>query len=136
MGKINEVSSVANGVMVNEVNPTNIEKFMLRNAFANSGLLPDSVLFRVKTAFSDGVSSVESSWHLTVKSYIETIITDEEFDTRYELYPFNTPQLKETFYYRKIFESYYPNRENVIPYYWLPKFCGDMIDPSARELKI
>lgn len=136
MGKINELSSVANGVIVNDLNPTNIEKFMLRNAFANSGLLPESVLFRVKTAFSDGVSSVESSWHLTVKAYIDKIITDEEFETRYKLYPFNTPQLKETFYYRKIFESYYPNRANVIPYYWLPKFCGDMIDPSARELKI
>ena len=37
------------------------------------------------------------------------------------------------YFYRKIFESYYPGKSNVIPYFWLPNW-SDEIDPSAREL--
>jgi len=49
-------------------------------------------------------------------------------------YKINTPELKESYYYRKIFESYYPNRGNLIPHFWLPKWNGNGKDPSAREL--
>jgi len=34
-----------------------IEKFLLRKAFESENILPKSVLWRVKEAFSDGVSS-------------------------------------------------------------------------------
>ena len=34
-----------------------LEKWWLREAFANTGLLPDEVLYRKKEAFSDGISS-------------------------------------------------------------------------------
>ena len=46
------------------------------------------------------------------------------------------PALKESYYYRKIFEHYYPGRGSTIPYYWLPKWSGDTADPSARVLSI
>ena len=36
-------------------------------------------------------------------------------------------------YYRYLFEQKYPNRENVIPYFWMPKWSKTS-DPSARTL--
>jgi len=41
--------------------------------------------------------------------------------------------LKETAYYKSIFNKYF-NFQNIIPYYWLPKYCGLINDPSAREI--
>ena len=46
----------------------------------------------------------------------------------------NKPILKESFYYRVIFEKHYPNMAHIIPHFWLPKWCGNIDDPSAREL--
>jgi hypothetical protein len=37
-------------------------------------------------------------------------------------------------FYRKIYDHYYSYFSNVIDFYWLPKWCGGQIDPSAREL--
>lgn len=111
-----------------------MEKWLLRKAFDGTGLLPDSVLWRRKEAFSDGVSSPENSWHSIIKAHVESRVSDEDFAARAERFPFNTPQLKESYYYREIFESFYPGRESLIPYYWLPRFCGDIADPSAREI--
>ena len=34
-----------------------------------------------------------------------------------------------------IFDKYYKGCEEVIPYYWLPKWSGDLVEPSARVLK-
>jgi asparagine synthase (glutamine-hydrolysing) len=111
-----------------------MEKSLLREAFDDEGvLLPKSILFRRKEAFSDAVSTPEMSWHTIVKAHIETLVTDEDFEGRADEFPINTPQLKETLYYRREFCKYYKS-ENVISHYWLPRFCGDMVDPSAREL--
>ena len=63
------------------------------------------------------------------------IVTDEELAKASEIYPHNTPVLKESLYYRKIFETHYPNREKLIDHFWLPKWCGNMMDPSARDLQ-
>ena len=41
----------------------------------------------------------------------------------------------EQYYYRDIFESYYPNLENIIPYFWMPKYVN-ATDASARTLDI
>jgi asparagine synthase (glutamine-hydrolysing) len=38
-----------------------LEKWWLREAFANTGLLPDEVLYRKKEAFSDGISGVRKA---------------------------------------------------------------------------
>jgi asparagine synthase (glutamine-hydrolysing) len=111
-----------------------IEKYMLRKAFDGTDLLPNEVLFRSKVAFSDGVSSTHRSWHDVIKDYIDMRITDVEFTEEKEKYTFNKPETKEAYYYRKVFDKYYPNSEHVIPYMWLPKWCGDIKDPSAREL--
>ena len=32
-------------------------------------------------------------------------------------------------------EKHYGGFDNVIPYFWMPKWCGDMTDPSAREIE-
>ena len=115
-------------------NGERMEKWLLRAAFDGDGLLPESVLWRKKEAFSDGVSAPENSWHKILAAHIESVVGDADFAARAERFPFNTPQLKETYYYRSLFEGFYPGRAGVIPYYWLPRFCGDMKDPSAREI--
>ena len=111
-----------------------IEKSLLRNAFKNDNLLPDSVLWRQKEAFSDGVSGSENSWHNVIKKYIDSQITDEEYNSNHAFILHNTPELKESYYYRKVFEHYYPHKSKVIPHFWMPRWT-DTKDPSARELK-
>ena len=111
-----------------------IEKCMLRKAFEKDNLLPEEVLWRLKEAFSDGVTVDTRSWHQIIKEFVDTQITDEYFEQNKNKYTHNTPVLKESFYYREIFEKHYQGRGNVIPYFWMPKWCGDMTDPSAREI--
>jgi asparagine synthase (glutamine-hydrolysing) len=112
-----------------------IEKYLLRKAFDKTGMLPDEILWRKKEAFSDAVSSKEDSWYKTLQTYIDTKITDEEFNDNAKKYEYCTPMTKEAYYYRKIYATHYKNQK-VIPYFWLPKkeWCGIMLDPSAREL--
>lgn len=112
-----------------------IEKCMLRKAFENDNLLPDEILWRSKEAFSDGVTSETRSWHKIIQEYVDTQITDEYFEKNKNKYRFNTPVLKESFYYREIFEKYYGGFSNVIPYFWMPKWCEETNDPSAREIQ-
>ncbi len=122
------------------INPTlrmsydKIEKCMLRKAFEKDNLLPEKVIWRSKEAFSDGVTVETRSWHQIIQEFVDTQITDEYFEQNKNKYDYNTPVLKESFYYREIFEKHYQGRGNVIPYFWMPKWCGDMIDPSAREI--
>jgi len=108
-----------------------IEKQIIRDAF--KGYLPEQLLYRKKEAFSDGVSQIEKSWHEIIKEYVDTIITDEEYETSKGKYLFNQPYDKESYYYRKLFEEFYPKRETTIPYFWKHPFT-DAIDPSARTL--
>ena len=112
-----------------------IEKHLLRLAFDKDNLLPEEVLWRRKEAFSDGCSSNERSWHKIIQEFIDTRVTDKEFNENKIKYQHNTPVLKESYYYRKIFESYYPKRNNLIPHFWLPRWTEEKADPSARELK-
>jgi asparagine synthase (glutamine-hydrolysing) len=111
-----------------------IEKYMLRSAFENDNLLPDKVLWRSKEAFSDGVTSKTRSWHKIIQEYVDTQISDEYFEENKDKYTHNTPVLKESFYYREIFEKHYGGFSNVIPYFWMPKWCEETNDPSAREI--
>jgi asparagine synthase (glutamine-hydrolysing) len=116
-------------------NSGRIEKYLLRKAFDNERLLPSKVLWRRKEAFSDGCSSNERSWHNIIKEHVDNEVSDNKFERLSPTYKHNEPQLKETYYYRTIFEKYYPNRGDLIPHYWLPKWNGDQKDPSARELE-
>lgn len=111
-----------------------LEKLVLRDAFKEDNLLPADVLFRPKEAFSDGVTSEKRSWHKIVQEHIDTIITDEEYNLNKKKFNKNFPKIKESYFYRKIFNEYYSKFENVIPYYWMPKWCNNINDPSAREL--
>jgi len=112
-----------------------MEKWFIRKAFDGLNLLPEEILWRKKEAFSDGVSSTEKSWFQIIQEYVDSLITDKEYlEFRDTFYP--QPKLKESYYYRKIFEKYYPNRSNTIPYYWLPRWSGNTSDPSARVLSV
>ncbi len=110
-----------------------IEKEMLRKAFEKDGLLPDDVLWRHKCAFSDGVSSIKDSWHTALKQHVESIITDDYFKERCEQIDHCKPLLKESLYYRDLFEEMYDNHTNIITHFWMPRWTN-VIDPSAREL--
>jgi len=112
-----------------------MEKWFIRKAFDGLGLLPDEILWRKKEAFSDGVSSTEKSWFQIIQDHVNSIISDDEFHEKSSLMN-PKPHLKESYYYRKLFDSFYPNRANTIPYYWLPRWSGDTKDPSARVLTI
>ena len=109
------------------------EKYLLRKAFENSGLLPDEVLHRSKCAFSDGVSSIENSWHQTLKKFIDSQVTDEEFEIGKKEIVHCKPVLKESYYYRKIFNKFFKGHSHLIPHFWMPRW-SDVDDPSAREL--
>lgn len=113
-----------------------IEKYFLRKAFEPLNLLPSEVLWRTKEAFSDGVSAVENSWNTIIKHFVDKQITDETFTWQKDLYNENTPSLKETLFYRRIFDEEYPNCAHLVPYYWLPKWTDDVDDPSARVLSV
>jgi asparagine synthase (glutamine-hydrolysing) len=118
-------------------NDERMEKYLLRKAFQNEGLLPDDVLWRRKEAFSDGVSSAcGRSWVQMIKEYADRVITDKEFNNKeHDLYSlYNPPYDKESFYYRRVFESIYDGRGETIPYYWRHPFCEGVLDPSARLL--
>lgn len=111
------------------------EKYLLRKAF--DGWLDDETLWRPKEAFSDGVSSMKKSWYEYIQDMAEEMYTDEELAVAQTTYSHLVPRTKEELYFRKRFEHHYSkNVENVVPYFWMPKWCGDVIDPSARVLNV
>ncbi len=110
-----------------------MEKYLLREAFSEMDLLPESVLWRRKCAFSDGVSAKENSWHRVLQGFVDQQITDVEFETDAQQYTHCTPILKESYYYRKVFESLFGKHVTLIPHFWMPKWV-ETNDPSAREL--
>jgi len=105
-----------------------IEKYLFRKAFED--ILPQELAWRVKTAFSDGVSNAEKPWYEIINEYMDTKYSDEEFELKKEKYTHNKPYDKESLYYREVYESYYPGTEYTIPYFWKQPFMSDA-DPSA-----
>ena len=81
-----------------------IEKKIVREAFCD--LLPESVAWRQKEQFSDGVGY---SWIDTLKSVTAAAVTDEQMAHAAERFPINTPMNKEEYYYRSIFEEHFPS---------------------------
>lgn len=98
-----------------------IEKYALRKAM--TGYLPDSVLWRPKEAMSDGVSLHERSWSAIIQEEAKRIFyyAENGLEAEKKMYLFT-------------FKKYYEGCEKQIPYMWLPKWCGDVTDPSARVL--
>ena len=81
-----------------------IEKRIVREAFAD--MLPESVAWRQKEQFSDGVGY---SWIDTLREMTAAAVSDEQMKHAAERFPINTPQNKEEYYYRSIFEEYFPS---------------------------
>jgi len=114
-----------------------MEKYLLRSAFEGTNLLPDEILWRKKEAFSDGCSTIERSWFRILQDNMETRMYDKEFKIYQKQYKHCTPPSKEAVTYRIMFESHFGKDEivsKVIPYFWLPKWCGNISEPSARIL--
>ena len=113
-----------------------IEKYLLRKSFDGTGLLPDEILWRTKEAFSDGVSSEKNNWLDKIKTLANMRISDETFESEVKLIHHSPPRTKEELYYRKIFNAFYSDCDNWISDYWMPKWSGETIDPSARTLTL
>ena len=114
-----------------------MEKNLIRTAFSTfePGLLPQSVLWRKKEAFSDGVSSQHKSWYQIIGEHMETLNIKEIIKENNNYNNINIPKTKEQIYYRAIYDEAYPDTAAIVPYFWMPRFI-ESTDPSARTLKI
>ncbi|WP_019275565.1 asparagine synthase B [Vibrio coralliilyticus] len=80
-----------------------MEKHILRECFEH--YLPDSIAWRQKEQFSDGVGY---SWIDTLKEVAEAKVSDQQMETAAYRFPYNTPTTKEGYVYREIFEELFP----------------------------
>uniref|UniRef100_A0A6C0ACR0 asparagine synthase (glutamine-hydrolyzing) n=1 Tax=viral metagenome TaxID=1070528 RepID=A0A6C0ACR0_9ZZZZ len=123
--------------LVNQIDPSlkaprdGCEKYLLRKVF--EPYLPKDVLFRTKEAQSDGCSSKKRSWHNILQ---EKIQMEKE-----KLLPVDTDHAlvntDEDRYFMGIFQQKF-GKDNfkVVDKRWLPKWCGNVVDPSARVLDV
>jgi asparagine synthase (glutamine-hydrolysing) len=86
------------------INKERMEKWVVRKAFED--YLPESVAWRQKEQFSDGVGY---SWIDTLKEVVEAAVSDEQMNNSHFRFPLQTPQNKEEFYYRTLFEEHFPS---------------------------
>jgi len=86
------------------ITPERMEKWVVRKAFEY--YLPESVTWRQKEQFSDGVGY---SWIDTLKELVNEKVSDEQMENAHYRFPTQTPQNKEEFYYRTIFEEHFPS---------------------------
>ena len=86
------------------INSERMEKWVVRKAFEE--YLPESVAWRQKEQFSDGVGY---SWIDTLKEVVDSAVTDEQMLNANFRFPLQTPQNKEEFYYRSIFQEHFPS---------------------------
>ena len=86
------------------INAERMEKWVVRKAFEQ--YLPESVAWRQKEQFSDGVGY---SWIDTLKEVVESAVSDEQMANAHYRFPAQPPQNKEEFYYRSIFEEHFPS---------------------------
>jgi Asparagine synthase (glutamine-hydrolyzing) len=112
-----------------------IEKQILRDSFI--GYLPNSILYRKKEQFSDGVSGFngkENNWIDGLKDFCENAFTNSQFDEIRKTYTYLTPNTKEKLHYRILFHKIFSNKgncsENTIKQ-WEPNWSTSK-DPSGR----
>ena len=86
------------------INGERMEKWVVRKAFES--YLPESVAWRQKEQFSDGVGY---SWIDTLKKVVSEEVTDEQLANAKYRFPLQTPTSKEEFYYRSIFAEHFPS---------------------------
>ena len=119
-----------------------IEKAVLREAF--EGYLPESILWRQKEQFSDGVGY---GWIDGLKAHAEAQVADAEFAQAALRFPINPPLTREAFFYRDMFERAFPGDAcaRTVPggksiacsspaaIAWDPTFA-EAADPSGRAV--
>ncbi|QNU15861.1 asparagine synthase B [Thermomonas sp. XSG] len=122
--------------------PQRMEKGVLRAAF--EGYLPPEILWRQKEQFSDGVGY---GWIDGLKAHAEAEVSDRVLAAADKRFPVNPPQTKEAYWYRHIFEQFYPSRaaaetvpggksiacSSAAAIAWDASFAG-MADPSGRAV--
>lgn len=81
-----------------------IEKWILRKAFED--YLPESITWRQKEQFSDGVGY---GWIDALKAKAQELVSDEMMEKAVHRFPINTPQSKEEYHYRSIFSELFPS---------------------------
>lgn len=120
-----------------------MEKFILRKAFED--MLPQSVAWRQKEQFSDGVGY---SWIDTLRELTTSQVSDMQMAHVNERFPVNPPMNKEEYFYRSIFEKHFPSNQAArcvpsvpsvacstpIALEWDAAF-KNMVDPSGRAVK-
>lgn len=120
-----------------------MEKWILRKAFES--YLPESVAWRQKEQFSDGVGY---SWIDTLKAMTASKVTDEELKNARYLFPINPPMSKEEYFYRSIFTEHFPSDSSASCVPSVPSVaCStpealawdasfkNLNDPSGRSVK-
>jgi asparagine synthase (glutamine-hydrolysing) len=125
------------------INGERMEKWVLRKAFED--MLPESVAWRQKEQFSDGVGY---SWIDTLKEMVNEKVTDEQLANAKYKFPLQTPSSKEEFYYRSIFAEHFPSDTAALSVPSVPSVaCSspialewdasfrNMNDPSGRAVK-
>jgi asparagine synthase (glutamine-hydrolysing) len=119
-----------------------IEKWVLREAFKD--YLPQSVLWRQKEQFSDGVGY---SWIDSLKELVSKEVTDNDLKNASNVFPINTPRNKEEYYYRSIFNDHFSSEAAALSVPSVPSVaCStpqalewdeafkNMNDPSGRSI--
>ena len=119
-----------------------IEKWVLREAFKD--YLPESVLWRQKEQFSDGVGY---SWIDSLKDLVSKEVSDHDLENASKIFPINTPQNKEEYYYRTIFNDHFSSDAAAMSVPSVPSVaCStpqalewdeafkNMNDPSGRSI--
>ncbi|MBA0804965.1 hypothetical protein Gohar_004515 [Gossypium harknessii] len=107
-----------------------IEKWILRNAFDDDKkpYLPKHILYRQKEQFSDGVGY---SWIDGLKDHANKEVTDAMLINANFIYPENTPTTKEGYYYRTIFEKFFPKKHATDLVFLLVQFS--LLEKKANQ---
>ncbi|KAG1832185.1 hypothetical protein EV424DRAFT_1469796 [Suillus variegatus] len=124
---------------VDEDGRPKMEKYILRKAFdcgpEGTPYLPKSILWRQKEQFSDGVGY---SWIDGIKDNAAAFVSDKDFVKRAERWPVDTPDTKEAYYIREIFDGLFPSEAAAkTAVRWIPRGdWGCSSDPSGRSVSI
>lgn len=120
-----------------------IEKYILRKTFQD--YLPESVAWRQKEQFSDGVGY---NWIDSLKEMAEKKVSDKQMMHALERFPINPPMSKEEYWYRTMFEEHFPSASaahtvpsvpsvacsTAVALEWDASF-KNRVDPSGRAVK-
>ncbi|KAG1877854.1 hypothetical protein DFJ58DRAFT_720618 [Suillus subalutaceus] len=125
--------------VVDEDGRPKMEKYILRKAFdcgpEGTAYLPKSILWRQKEQFSDGVGY---SWIDGIKDNAAAFVSDKDFAKRAERWTVDTPDTKEAYYIREIFDGLFPSEAAAkTAVRWIPRGdWGCSSDPSGRSVSI